>query len=350
MGWKNVQYENGKLRTSEGGGGGGSSTFADLEDVNFSNLQNGQVPKYNSNTQKWENANESGGGGTVTDVTVDGVSVVNPQTGVAEIEMPTPPSVPDELSDLSDVQFSNLADHQPLRYNATSQKWENGADSFPPLIYSFEEREIGVWIDGRPLYQKVITFSPMSNSPSKRWYNVADVSSLSINHLVTCVLYNGNYKPWYEYYSEVQDGYLKIYSANDSWGANAALIQYTKTTDTPGSGTWTTQGGYAHHYSTTEHIIGTWIDGKPLYEKMYTFSTAITINTSATTVSGIDTSNMREIIECKAIRTPNTSSSYNRPAVLYPQAVKNANAIDLSWYQSFAGIDKITLQYTKTTD
>ena len=61
--WKNVQYKDGKMRTSEGGGGGGSSTFAGLEDVDFSNLQNGQVPKYNSTTQKWENANESGGGG-----------------------------------------------------------------------------------------------------------------------------------------------------------------------------------------------------------------------------------------------------------------------------------------------
>lgn len=59
MAWKNVQYENGKMRTSEGGGGGGSSTFADLEDVDLSNLQDGQVPKYNSSTQKWENANES---------------------------------------------------------------------------------------------------------------------------------------------------------------------------------------------------------------------------------------------------------------------------------------------------
>ena len=30
--------------------------------MSFSNLTNGQVPKYNATTQKWENANESGGG------------------------------------------------------------------------------------------------------------------------------------------------------------------------------------------------------------------------------------------------------------------------------------------------
>jgi hypothetical protein len=62
MSWKNVQYKNGKYKTSEGGGG--ASNFAELDDVSFSNLQNGQVPKYNSTTQKWENANESGGGHT----------------------------------------------------------------------------------------------------------------------------------------------------------------------------------------------------------------------------------------------------------------------------------------------
>ena len=55
MAWKNVQYENGKMRTSSGGSGG-SSAFADLEDVDLSDLQDGQVPKYNSSTQKWENA------------------------------------------------------------------------------------------------------------------------------------------------------------------------------------------------------------------------------------------------------------------------------------------------------
>lgn len=42
-------------------GGGGASTFAGLSDVSLSNLQNGQVPVYNSTSQKWENG--SGGGG-----------------------------------------------------------------------------------------------------------------------------------------------------------------------------------------------------------------------------------------------------------------------------------------------
>ena len=46
-----------------GSGGGGSSTLAGLTDVDLSSPSNGQVLKYNSTSQKWENANESGGGG-----------------------------------------------------------------------------------------------------------------------------------------------------------------------------------------------------------------------------------------------------------------------------------------------
>jgi hypothetical protein len=38
-------------------------SFAQLSDTSFSNLSNGQIPKWNSTTSKWENANESGGGG-----------------------------------------------------------------------------------------------------------------------------------------------------------------------------------------------------------------------------------------------------------------------------------------------
>lgn len=43
------------------GGGGGSSTLAGLTDVDLSSLTNGQILKYNSTSQKWENADESGG-------------------------------------------------------------------------------------------------------------------------------------------------------------------------------------------------------------------------------------------------------------------------------------------------
>ena len=327
--WKNVQYKDGKMRTSEGGGGGGSSTFAGLDDVNFTNVQNGQVPKYNSTTQKWENADESGGGGTVTDVTLDGNSVVNGQ-GVAALTTPN-------VSDLKDANISNPSDGQTLQYNNTNHKWENvtpasggnvddvkvngssvvdankvaqitsykevtqaeynalpdsklndgilyaikdsaGADGFPPLIYSDEEREVGIWRDGKPLYQRTFHVTATGNSDTNLDTNIdhfflvgntyyGDTDKLSEQYI-------GSGVTAYCYVQVLQiNGVwtLRLHNMHNNTLTFWVTVRYTKTTDTPGSGTWTTQGGYAHHYSTTEQVIGTWIDGKPLYEKTYHF-------------------------------------------------------------------------------
>ena len=202
MAWKNVQYENGKMRTSEGGGSG-SSTFADLEDVSFSNLQDGQVPKYNSSTQKWENANESGGGGTVTDVEVDGVSVVN-QQGVAEI-----PAIPDGL-------------HH----------------------YSTTEQVIGTWIDGKPIYEKTINVGHNYGSPSGVIRPLDyTVSELNIDNIINYsgIDLNGQTLPYvtqntqYSIYVFVQNtvSHIQIRKGTSMPYDKDIIItlQYTKTTD-----------------------------------------------------------------------------------------------------------------------
>lgn len=334
--WKNVQYKDGKMRTSEGGGGGGSSTFAGLDDVSFSNLQDGQVPKYNSTTQKWENANESGGGGTVTDVTVDGTSVVNPQ-GVAEIETPDADGIEydnqqsglsatdvqsaiDELAQgsggggVEDVEVNGtsvvnaqnvaeiksykevtLAEYQALPSTKESDgimyciKDVGGANQFPPLIYSDEEREIGVWRDGKPLYIKTFDCGAMPNAGHKYIpHNINDLDFIAQAYGVSHSAINNYYfpLPFTNTGGIAASVQLHITSTDivlvtgtsdrRNWNRTYVTLLYTKTTDTAGSGTWTTQGGYAHHYSTTEQVIGTWIDGKPLYEKTIRINSGIT--------------------------------------------------------------------------
>ena len=64
--WKNVQYKDGKFQTSTGGGGGGSSTLAGLDDVNLTNIQNGQILKYDSESNKFVNS----------DILVSGITCV----------------------------------------------------------------------------------------------------------------------------------------------------------------------------------------------------------------------------------------------------------------------------------
>lgn len=317
--WKYVQRNktSGKYRTTDqGGGGGGSSTFAGLDDVSFSDLQNGQVPKYNSETHKWENANESGGGGTVTDVEVDGVSVVNQQgvaeiempnvpvqdvqvdgtsvvnaQGVAEITMPTPPTPDYPVTDVKVNGTSVVSNKQALitSYKEVTQaqyealpdtKLSDGilyaikdggqaVDGFPPLIYSSEEREIGVWTDGKPLYEKTYLASQSFAIPDMEVKFIKG-SALNSSGIATTMPYNdGNVVVLY--YTDYVDGVPNIffYNRNITMSSYIITIQYTKPTDTPGSGTWNQQGAISHHYSTTEKVIGTWTDGKPLYEKSF---------------------------------------------------------------------------------
>lgn len=72
-----------------------------------------------------------GSGGGVSDVQVDGTSVVT--DGVANITMP-------DVEDLASVNITSLIDGQILKYNATTEKWENtneggGASGMTILSY-----------------------------------------------------------------------------------------------------------------------------------------------------------------------------------------------------------------------
>ena len=135
-------------------GGGGATELDDLTDVSIDDqtLANGQVLKYNGTN--WVNAAD--GGGTVTDVEVDGASVVS--SGVASINtmtgagasaagskglVPAPASGDNEkflrgdgtwqtvsggsaaVSTLTDVDLTNLSDGQILQYNGNSGEWVN---------------------------------------------------------------------------------------------------------------------------------------------------------------------------------------------------------------------------------
>ena len=138
--------------------GGGATELDDLTDVSIDDqtLANGQVLKYNGTN--WVNAADSGG--TITDVEVDGTSVVS--SGVASINtmtgagasaagskglVPAPASGDNEkflrgdgtwqtvsggsaaVSTLTDVDLTNLSNGQILKYNTSTNKWENANES-----------------------------------------------------------------------------------------------------------------------------------------------------------------------------------------------------------------------------
>lgn len=142
------------------------------------------------------------------------------------------------------------------------------AEYYQPLIYSTDEREVGVWTDGKPLYQKTYEITSTVIYPSG-----TAIAGIDISGMDAIIKAEGADS------TLVQSATLMAYNNNGLMVSSslALLIDritlwYTKTADTAGSGIWTPSGVPAVHYSTDEHVIGTWIDGSTLYEKTITAS------------------------------------------------------------------------------
>ena len=157
-------------------------------------------------------------------------------------------------------------------------------DAFQPVIYSDDEREIGVWCDGKPLYTRIIDITSVSFSRSayNDYYASVDLSAYLSNidmffvDVTASAYYMSNYprsfRRWtFDNANNTPRVELYIEANRNNMPVKLAVC-YTKTTDQPGSGTWTPQGVPALHYSTEEQIVGTWIDGSTVYEKTFQIS------------------------------------------------------------------------------
>ena len=155
-------------------------------------------------------------------------------------------------------------------------------EDFQPIIYSTDEREVGVWIDGRPLYEKTFTGQLSGTSLhiniagldiDKGWiydgYYDIGITMLGINEFIGGTSYTRTH-------INPDSQYLYIDCSNSQANNSTVVvtIRYVKTTDTPGSGTWTPQGIPTQHYSTNEQIVGTWVDGSTLYKKTLIYEKA----------------------------------------------------------------------------
>ena len=154
--------------------------------------------------------------------------------------------------------------------------------------YSTEEKEVGCATNGKPLYQKTILHTGTFTGS-----NDLQTIAHNISNLDECVSVNGfiydahetnpSWMPLPRFYTSnafgishitTSDIYIYIPSAFGTRLRNARItLQYTKTTDTAGSGSYTPANGKAVHYSTDEQVIGTWIDGSTLYQKVITGTT-----------------------------------------------------------------------------
>ena len=235
----------------------------------------------------------------------------------------------------------------------------NKPDGYPPLIYSDEEREVGVWRDGKPIYQKTIIGGSASGNTgidltllnidkfigvdsSGTWAKRADNSVIvTLNFNAP----NGATYGWTIEYNE-SSKYLWIGLNAFNLSEYCITLQYTKTTDTAGSGTWTTQGTPTVHYSTTEHIIGTWINNKPIYEITYEFTSDLSVIQDDWTDTPIQKGNIDKIISSEALH-----SSSTQWGCISARVTSSSNYVQLFNSRATSiSVRYVTLQYTKTTD
>lgn len=224
---------------------------------------------------------------------------------------------------------------------------KTSGDYYSPVIYSTEEREIGVWTDNKPLYQKTYigTWQLNGTSWSGTLVNIPNAELKNTECLGSdwqSMGVNGNID---------SNGNLTLYNLRSTTlTAIAVTIQYTKTTDVAGSGSYNTLGVPTVHYTTNEQVIGTWIDGKPLYRRTWEFSTGVTVSSNswkATDIAVADT-HINVITDCKALNDDGQMMNY----ISATTDLATQTYVMLFNSRTNAGIvvKYLTLEYTKTTD
>lgn len=358
---------------------GGASSFNELDDVsiNTQTLSNGQVPVYNSSTQKWENGEQSGGSSGHTIINDGGTSLTQRDNlqfkgAYSEDNSANEKTVVNVVREMTKAQFDQLTNNEKIGFINITDITGGNDDRFQPVIYSTEEREIGVWIDGKPLYQKSyadmlagVETSKVIDANIKTDSGIYEVKSIdgiwAIGSLsyATTTLQNfgvmGSYSAGSETaYVKITSNGLTVSKTGSNYGIQCIVtIYYTKTTDTPGSGQWTPQGVPAHHYSTDEQVVGTWIDGSTIYEKTVDCG-VLPNNDSKQVAHGI--TNIDKIVNFVGIAYAISSGTALQLA--YPSSINNfsidmsvnktnINILTLTDRTSFNGY--VTIRYTKSS-
>lgn len=112
-------------------------------------------------------------------------------------------------------------------------------------VYSTEEQIIGTWIDGKPLYRKVINAKPTISNSSYQTISIKhNISDLKNVYKCNAFLHNTGNTQTYILpvetsatqaigISEINSTNIIMYSKNDTWSGWIAeiILEYTKTTD-----------------------------------------------------------------------------------------------------------------------
>lgn len=229
-------------------------------------------------------------------------------------------------------------------YKVYGLKFEN-QQIYLPALYSEEEREVGVWTDGKPLYQK--TYRNLGlNIPQTYWVSTGiTIPNMEHWEVIFDKALNSEHDNQYPMFYRMYNGNFEVFCIY-AISLDELTIQYTKTTDQPGSGTWTPEGQLAHRYSTSEKIVGTWIDGSTVYER--TWSGLSYSIPSTSWINFVTVPNGKHLIKANFYGEFGTD--------LYKITAKEAHIVSTTgileaWFRlnNTRTVKVITLQYTKSS-
>ena len=164
-------------------------------------------------------------------------------------------------------------------------------------IYSTTEKIVGCWTDGRPVYQKTVSFGALPDGSAAKSVphginNLDKVINTEINSKHNSVNMNIEV-PFIGWIDTTRHGIgVKINETNiiiqcsyyyAEFTNTYVTIRYTKTTDAANSFNYADE----NDYSTTEHVVGKWIDGSSIYQR--TFTGTVPSGTDRFTVHTFDT-------------------------------------------------------------
>lgn len=262
------------------------------------------------------------------------------------------------------AEFQQLTDEEKEGLIEVTDITSGEENKFQPIIYSTEEREIGVWKNGKPLYEIVYEFTSTVQVNYSGWTATA-IERADIENIIGVELFGDtNYQGGG--LANLQSNIINLQTTRNGSVAyvSSFLIRYTKTADTPGSGQWSPQGVPTHHYSTSEKIVGTWIDGSTIYERTFDKSSVSLTNASwANNVLGTNGSGIKirkfsgtfyiSIGGSGYSNSPYADYIYYRSSTEYFTAVINDSGDDLNLRPNMPGVSTTagvcTIQYTKVS-
>ena len=182
---------------------------------------------------------------------------------------PTVHAVKQAIDNVENIDYDSLPVRSKIEYTKENQ-WENTPSGYveSTIPYTLEsvgemadgllgvnvyhelgkEKIVGIWIDGKPIYRKVINFGSLPNAGTKNVaHNISNLDNV-INARINARSVNGtggtrlsipyvypraSYDMYYIAFEGISNTHVTIVTGNDRTNYSAyVILEYTKTTDT----------------------------------------------------------------------------------------------------------------------